>query len=83
MYRLLALPLFLAGIAAPAAAAQPARPAVQQTPVNPLIDYPGFRRLAAEVQPYRQSRLIGWAEFDRLRRLPETQARFAAFMNKG
>jgi rhodanese-related sulfurtransferase len=32
-------------------------------PTNPQIDYRGFRRLAAEVQPYRQARLIGWADF--------------------
>ena len=50
---------------APAAEAQPARPAVQRD--NPLIDYGGFRQLAARVQPYRQTRLIAWAEFDRLR----------------
>ena len=47
------------------AAPPPARQAVQRD--NPLIDYPGFRRLAGEVQPYRQTRLIAWAEFDRLR----------------
>ena len=57
--------LLLTVTAAPVAAAQPARPAVQRD--NPLIDYPGFRRLAAQVQPYRQTRLIRWAEFDRLR----------------
>jgi phage shock protein E len=51
--------------ATPAAAAQPARPAVQRD--NPQIDYPGFQRLAAQVRPYRQARLIDWAEFDRLR----------------
>ena len=37
--------LLAAAAAAPLAAAQPA---------NPQIDYPGFRRLAAEVQPYRR-----------------------------
>ena len=61
MLRVLALPLLVLAAAAPLAAA-PA-PRVD----NPLIDYPGFRRLAGEVQPYRQTRLIGWAEFDRLR----------------
>jgi len=30
---------------------------------NPQIDYRGFQRLAAEVQPYRQSRLIDWPAF--------------------
>ena len=39
----------------------------QETLDNPLIDYGGFRQLAARVQPYRQTRLIAWAEFDRLR----------------
>ena len=65
---LLVLPLLalaLAAAATPLAAAPPAQPAVQRD--NPLIDYPGFRRLAGEVQPYRQTRLIDWAEFDRLR----------------
>jgi phage shock protein E len=32
-------------------------------PANPQIDYRGFRRLAAEVQPYRQARLIDWPAF--------------------
>jgi phage shock protein E len=58
----LALLLAAAAVAAPLAAAQPA---------NPQIDYPGYRRLAAEVQPYRDSRLIAWAEFDRLRARPD------------
>ena len=69
MFRVLALPLLVLAATAPLAAAQPrqpaARPAVQGD--NPLIDYPGFRRLAGEVQPYRQSRLINWAEFERMR----------------
>jgi rhodanese-related sulfurtransferase len=43
--------------AAPLAAAQP---------TNPQIDYRGFQRLAAEVQPYRQARLIDWASFSTL-----------------
>ncbi len=57
--------LLLGTATAPLAAAQPARPAVPRD--NPLIDYAGFQRLAAEVQPYRQSRLIDWAAFDRMR----------------
>lgn len=69
MLRVLALPLFILAAGAPLVAAQApqagARPAVQRD--NPLIDYPGFRRLAGEVQPYRQTRLIDWAEFDRMR----------------
>ena len=66
MLRPILAALLVTATAAPAVAAQPApRPAVQRD--NPLIDYPGFRRLAARVQPYRQSRLISWAEFDRLR----------------
>jgi rhodanese-related sulfurtransferase len=56
--------LLAAAAATPLAAAQPVQPA------NPQIDYPGYRRLAAEVQPYRDSRLIAWAEFDRLRARP-------------
>ena len=63
MVRLLAPTLLLlVAVAAPLHAAQPARSD------NPLIDYPGFRRLAGEVQPWRQTRLVDWAEFDRLRR---------------
>jgi hypothetical protein len=62
MVRLLAPTLLLLAATAPLNAAQPARSD------NPLIDYPGFRRLAGEVQPYRQTRLVDWAEFDRLRR---------------
>jgi hypothetical protein len=52
--------LLLATPAAPLAA-QPARN------VNPQIDYAGFRRLATEVEPYRQTRLVDWAEFNRRR----------------
>lgn len=61
MFRALALPLLVLVAPAPVVAAPTARSD------NPLIDYPGFRRLAGEVQPYRQTRLIDWAEFDRLR----------------
>jgi rhodanese-related sulfurtransferase len=53
--------LLVAGAAAPLAAAQPARRD------NPQIDFAGFRRLATEVEPYRRTRLVDWAEFDRLR----------------
>ena len=67
MVRVLALPLLLAAAAGPLAAAQPAARTAAPQRDNPLIDYPGFRRLAAEVQPYRQTRLIGWGEFDRMR----------------
>ena len=52
--------LLLAATAVPLAA-QPARN------VNPQIDFAGFRRLATEVEPYRQTRLVNWVEFDRLR----------------
>ena len=63
MLRPILIALLLAtGAASPVAAAPPAARSD-----NPLIDYPGFRRLAGEVQPYRQTRLIDWAEFDRLR----------------
>ncbi len=50
--------LLIAGAAAPVAA---------QIRGNPQIDYAGFRRLAGEVEPYRQTRLVDWAQFDRLR----------------
>jgi rhodanese-related sulfurtransferase len=66
MMRHLLLPVLLLA-AGPAIAAQPGQPVVAQTRGNPQIDYAGFRRLAAEVQPYRQTRLIRWAEFDRMR----------------
>jgi hypothetical protein len=59
---ILAALLLATGAAAPLAAA----PLAPQRD-NPLIDYPGFRRLAGEVQPYRQTRLINWAEFERRR----------------
>jgi hypothetical protein len=59
---ILAALLLAMGAEAPLAAAAPA-----PRSDNPLIDYPGFRRLAGEVQPYRQTRLIDWAEFERLR----------------
>jgi len=60
--------LLIASSAAPAPAIAAQR-AVSR-PSNPQIDYPGYRRLAAEVQPYREGRLIAWAEFDRLRAQP-------------
>lgn len=41
-------------------------------PTNPQIDYRGFQRLAAEVQPYRQTRLIGWAAFAAMAARPDT-----------
>ena|SRR5438128_1826356 len=67
MLRPILAALLVLATAGPAIAARPApRSAVQRD--NPLIDYPGFRRLAGEVQPYRQTRLIDWAEFERLRR---------------
>jgi phage shock protein E len=54
------LAAFLASAAvAPLAAAPPrAAPAL-----NPQIDYSSFRQLAIEVEPYRRSRLLGWAAF--------------------
>jgi phage shock protein E len=48
--------LLLLGVAASVAAA-PAN--------NPQIDYPGFQRLAREVAPWRQARLVDWATFSR------------------
>jgi len=41
-------------------------------PVNPQIDYRGFQRLAAEVQPYRQARLVDWQAFAALAAEPGT-----------
>ena len=32
-------------------------------PVNPQIDYPGFRELAISVEDYRRSRLVRWDAF--------------------
>ncbi|HYG48538.1 MAG TPA: rhodanese-like domain-containing protein [Allosphingosinicella sp.] len=32
-------------------------------PLNPQIDYDGYRTLVAEVQPYRRARLIDWKAF--------------------
>jgi rhodanese-related sulfurtransferase len=32
-------------------------------PLNPQIDYDGYRALIAEVQPYRRARLIDWKAF--------------------
>jgi rhodanese-related sulfurtransferase len=43
------LALALAGAAAP--------------PLNPQIDYAGYRALVEEVQPYRRARLIDWNAF--------------------
>ncbi len=63
MLRVLAVPLLALAAAAPLAA-QPGQPLLRD---NPQIDFAGFRRLATEVEPYRQTRLVDWAEFDRLR----------------
>ena len=41
------------------AAANPAAAA----PLNPQIDYAGYRALIEEVQPYRRTRLIDWKAF--------------------
>jgi hypothetical protein len=32
-------------------------------PLNPQIDYDGYRSLVAEVQPYRRARLLSWDAF--------------------
>lgn len=69
--------LLLAVLLAGAAPAQPA---------NPQIDYSGFRRLAGEVEPYREERLVGWSEFQRLADRPDTlilDARSAAAFAQG
>ena len=44
--------------------------AAAQPPRNPQIDYPGFQRLAADVAPHRQARLISHARFRELARHP-------------
>ena len=55
--RAFALPAALAaGFCSLPAAAQPA-------PYNPLIDYPGFLVLAAEVAEHRETRRLPWDEF--------------------
>ena len=64
MLRVLAVPLLALAAAAAPLAAQPGQPLLRD---NPQIDFAGFRRLATEVEPYRQTRLVDWAEFDRLR----------------
>jgi phage shock protein E len=38
-------------------------PVSAQRPGSPLIDYAGFSQLTAEVQPYREQRLTGLADF--------------------
>lgn len=45
-------------------------PAAAQPPRNPQIDYPGFQRLAADVAPHRQARLISHARFREMARDP-------------
>jgi len=39
-------------------------------PPNPQIDYPGFQRLAADVAPHRQTRLVTHARFREMARHP-------------
>jgi rhodanese-related sulfurtransferase len=40
-------------------------------PRNPQIDYAGFQTLAAEVEPYRQARLVDWRTFSALATEPD------------
>lgn len=47
-----------------------AAPLAAAPPNNPQIDYPGFRRLAGQVEPYRQTRLVDWAAFSRMAARP-------------
>ena len=49
-------------------AAAPA-PAIAQ-PAPSKVDYAGFRKLTEDVDAYRTSRLIGWAQFERKAREP-------------
>jgi phage shock protein E len=46
-----------------AAAAALATPSHAEAADNPLIDYPGFVELAAEVGEYRETRRLPWDEF--------------------
>jgi phage shock protein E len=50
------LALLLACASSAAAAARP-------LPVNPQIDYPGFKALTESVEAYRQRRLVDWEGF--------------------
>lgn len=54
-------PLLFA-LAVAAASPAPAPPAAAP-PLNPQIDYDGYRSLIEEVRPYRLSRLIDWKSF--------------------
>lgn len=58
-------PLFavLALAAASPAPAAPTAATAKPAPLNPQIDYDGYRALIAEVQPYRRARLIDWTAF--------------------
>lgn len=40
-----------------------AAPLAAEPPLNPQIDYDGYRALIEEVQPYRRARLIDWDAF--------------------
>ena len=56
----------LAALAVAAANPAPAVPSVateKPAPLNPQIDYDGYRALIAEVQPYRRARLVDWNAF--------------------
>ena len=50
----LAFPILLACAAVPAAA---------DPPLNPNMDYDGYRDLVEEVRPYRLARLVSWDQF--------------------
>jgi phage shock protein E len=39
-------------------------PVAAAPPVNPQIDYPGFKSLAIDVEDYRRQRLVDWAGFE-------------------
>lgn len=56
------LALLIACASTAAAAASP--------PVNPQIDYPGFRKLTESVEQYRQRRLVDWEAFAAAARQP-------------
>ena len=48
-----------------------ALPAAAAPPINPQIDYPGFRTLTLDVESYRQDRLVDWPTFARLAAEPD------------
>ena len=46
-------------------------PAAKAPPVNPQIDYPGFKSLTLSVEDYRRQRLVDWDGFAAAAREPD------------